>query len=286
MVTPSTCHRLDRYPLGFLFRLACRSGSFALPMETFDSLVSRAKVRRNGRLPAALRRAGLALALFSVPSVALAAVTAKGRVSGAEKLLNPVWAEAKDPTSHRYTFREPSPTVRPDVYTLTGHLPKELAVVVLGAKGAAQKVPVTVSIAGGRTTPVTVVVPEGQQIQFENKDPFPHKIYDTGNKGLNAVETAPAKSRAWTPPGPGKYEIRDQFAPSVRSWIVVEPRAIASTYPDRKGEFTVELEPGAYKLRGYFNGEPVGAELDVVITPFPAQDQPIKAPLVVGEAAK
>ena len=96
-----------------------------------------------------------------------------------------------------------------------------------------------------------------------------------------AVETGTTKSRAWTPPGPGKYEIRDQMAPSLRSWIVVEPRAMASAYPDRKGDFAIELEPGTHKLRGYFNGEPVGQELDIVVTPFPAE-QPLKAPLVVG----
>ena len=56
---------------------------------------------------------------------------------------------------------------------------------------------------------------------------------------------------------------------------------MASTYPDRKGEFSLDLEPGPHKLRAYFNGEAVGQELDVVITPFPAE-QPLKAPLVVA----
>jgi hypothetical protein len=265
-------------------------------METNDSLVSKAREPisrrfgaliehlglRGARRPAPLfRRIGIALFVVTVPGMAFAAVTAKGKLSGAEKLLNPVWGEAKDPNAHRYTFREPSPTVRPDVRTLTGHLPKEVAIVALGEKGTAQKVPVTVIIAGGRTTPVTIVVPEGQVIQFENRDPFPHKIYDTGNKGLAPVELATTKSRSWTPPGAGKYEIRDHMAPSVRSWVVVEPKAMASTYPDRKGEFALDLEPGPHKLRAYFNGEPVGQELDVVITPFPTE-QPLKAPLVVS----
>ena len=253
-------------------------------METYDTLVSKAREPVSRRFGAIFRRIGIALAFVTVPGVAFAAVTAKGKLSGADKLLNPVWTEAKDPNAHRYTFREPSPTVRPDVRTLTGHLPKELAIVVLGEKGTAQKVPVTVIIAGGRTTPVTIVVPEGQVIPFENRDPFPHKIYDTGNKGLTEVETGTTKSRSWTPPGPGKYEIRDRLSPSVRSWVVVEPKAMASTYPDRKGDFAIDLEPGPHKLRAYFNGEPVGQELDVVITPFPAE-QALKAPLVVGTAA-
>ncbi|KYF54691.1 hypothetical protein BE08_34915 [Sorangium cellulosum] len=216
-----------------------------------------------------------------MPGAALAAVTIKGRATGMPKLLNPVWNEAKDPKANRYTFREPSPTVRADVRTLVGYAPKELCVAALGEKGAPQKTPRSIVIAGGRTTPVTLVVAEGQQLQFENRDPFPHKIYDVGNKGLQPVEIAAAKTRAWTPPGPGKYEIRDQLAPSIRSWIVVEPRTVAVAYPDRQGNFAIELEAGKYTLQGYFNGEPVGKPLEVVAKPTP-DEQFIKEALVVG----
>jgi hypothetical protein len=254
------------------------------------SRVYRGLIGRHGdpglHLPRFMRRLGYVVALLTLPGVALAAaVTVKGKTTGTSKLLNPVWNESKDPNLHRFTFREPSPTVRPDVRTLTGNLRKELCVAALVAdKAPPPKVPLRMKIIGGRTDPVTLVVAEGQQIQFENLDPFPHKLYDTGSKGLTAVETAAAKSRSWTPPGPGKYEIRDQSSPSVRSWIVVEPRVVGVGYPDRKGDFAIDLEPGKYKLRGYFNGEPVGAELDISVTPLPAEQQ-LKLPLVVGESA-
>jgi hypothetical protein len=235
------------------------------------------------------RRLGVVVALLAIPSAALAAanvVTVKGKASGTAKLMNPSWNEAKDPKSHRFTFREPSLTVRQDVRNLTGFLPKELCIAALvaeGSKGPTPKVPLRVTIAGGRASPVTLVVGEGQQIQFENHDPFPHKLYDTGNKGFAAAETPVDKSRSWTPPGPGKYEIRDQATPSLRSWIVVEPRTVKVDYPDRKGDFSIELEPGKYKLRGYFNGEPVGAEIDAVVAPVPAE-QLLKVPLQVGDS--
>ncbi|MCC6558077.1 MAG: hypothetical protein IT372_34450 [Polyangiaceae bacterium] len=230
-----------------------------------------------------MRRIALSLALLAVPGAALAAtVTVKGKVVGSAKLLNPVWNEAKDTKSNRYTFREPSATVRADVRTLTGYLPKELCVAALGEKGAALKVPLRIVVAGGRTTPVTLVVAEGQQVQFENQDPFPHKLYDTGNKGLQAVETAAAKSRTWTPPGPGKYEIRDQLAPSVRSWIVVEPRTVGVGYPDRQGGFAIDLEPGKYTLRAYYNGEKVGTDLEIVAGPAPAE-QLLRDPLKIAD---
>ncbi|WP_437673792.1 hypothetical protein [Sorangium sp. So ce131] len=229
-----------------------------------------------------IRRLALTLAIVAAPGVALAAVAVKGKVTGVPKLLNPVWNEAKDPKANRYTFREPSPTVRADVRALVGYAPKEVCVAALGEKGAPLKTPLRVVVAGGRTSPVTLVVAEGQQIQFENQDPFPHKLYDTGNKGLQPVETAAAKTRAWTPPGPGKYEIRDQLAPSIRSWIVVEPRTVAVGYPDRQGNFTLEVEAGKYTLQGYFNGEPVGKPLEAVVKG--PDEQFIKEPVVVGEA--
>ncbi|HEY4120674.1 MAG TPA: hypothetical protein VGM56_22570 [Byssovorax sp.] len=222
------------------------------------------------------------VALLALPGVALAAVV-KGKTQGAQKLMNPVWNEAKDPNLHRYTFREPSATVRQDVRALTAFLPKELCIAALGEEGKPDKRPMRVVIAGGRTTPVTLVVAPGQMIQFENHDPFAHAIYDTGKKGLEPTPTAPSSQRTWTPPGPGKYEIRDKATPSLRSWIVVEPKAVAVGYPfNRTGDFALELEPGHYRLRGYFNGEPVGSELEVDVRPKP-NEQELKSPLVVSE---
>jgi len=232
-----------------------------------------------------LRRAAFALCALLIPTAAFAAVTAKGRVEGASQLQNPVWNEAKDKSSHRYNFREPSPTVRPDVRTLTGFLPKELCIVALGEGAKARPEPLRVSLLGGRFSPVTLVVPQGQAIQFENRDPFPHRIYTVGQGGLPPGEIQPTKTRAWTPPGPGKYELRDELSPSVRGWVVVEPKAVAVAYPNRAGEYAISLEPGTYTFRGYFNGEAVGKELPVTVAPAPA-DQLVKDALVVGEKPK
>ncbi|HVY45332.1 MAG TPA: hypothetical protein VHB21_05605 [Minicystis sp.] len=224
----------------------------------------------------------LVAALVVAPSVAFAAVV-KGKLQNASKLLNPVWNEAKDPNLHRYTFREPSATVRPDVRALTAFLPKEVCIAALGEEGKPDKRAMRVVIAGGRTTPVTLVVANGQTIQFENHDPFGHVLYDVGNKGLNATETGKGKQRTWTPPGPGKYEIRDKATPSLRSWIVVEPKTVAVGYPiTRAGDFALELDPGHYTLRAYFDGEAVGNPLEIDVRPKP-NEQELKSPLVVSE---
>ncbi|MBK8251845.1 MAG: hypothetical protein IPK82_04155 [Polyangiaceae bacterium] len=228
----------------------------------------------------------LALAVLLVPGVALSAapVTVKGRLAGTQKLLNPVWNEAKEPTSHAYTFREPSVTTRTDARNLTAQLDKEVAIVAVSDAGGV-KVKGNMVVMGGRISPVTLVITQGETVQIENKDPFPHKLYDTGNKGLQVGETPANKARSWAPPGPGTYEIRDQAAPSVRAWIVVEPKAVAVTYPDRKGEFGIDLEPGKYKLRAYHNGVVVGKEMDFVVNPAPAE-QPLKSPLLVSDEPK
>lgn len=211
-----------------------------------------------------------------------------GRVAGGEALLNPVWVEAADPKNHRYTFRVPSTTVSAQAKRLTAYLPKELCIVALGQTPAEpKKSPVPVTISGGRTTPVTLVVPPGQEIQLENHDPFPHRIYEygEGDKSLQASDIEPTKSRRWTPPKPGTYELRDELAPSLRSWIVVEPKAHEVAYVDFKNEFRMELDPGAYTLRGYFTGKPVGKPLPANVNALPKQ-QRLAAPLVVGEKKK
>lgn len=231
------------------------------------------------------RSAFIAAALALVaPSIVLAA-TVKGKVVGTQDLLNPVWNEAKSPDSHRYTFREPASSVPPDTRILRGNLSKELAIVVLTeAKAEKNAKAIRVTIEGGRTWPVTLVVAEGQEILFENTDPTDHAIYEANDKGgLTRGTMKPDTTRTWTPPGPGKYEIRDELSPSVRSWIVVEPHAAMVLYPTRKGDFDISnVEPGTYKLRAYYSGEPVGEELPFEVKPAPIE-QPLKEPLKAGE---
>jgi len=228
----------------------------------------------------ALRKLAITLALAAIPSAALAAATVKGRIAGQQKLMNSVWVDAKE-KAKTFTFREPSATVRADVRELTSYLPKELSIVATGGAGSSPKGAKVVSVAGGRTNPVTIVVAQGQAVQFDNKDPFSHKLYETGGK-MQATELPKGKSRTWTPPGPGKFEFRDQLSPSIRSWVVVLPSLAGVTHPDKKGEFSLELEPGSYKLRGYHNGDAVGQELDITVKPAPA-DQQLKDPLVLGD---
>lgn len=212
-------------------------------------------------------RASLLSALVLLPGVALAA-TVKGQVRGHNELINPVWEEAARGDNNRFTWREPSPTVRAEFRTLFGLAPKELCIVGVSAgKVDPPKVPILVTLGGGRTTPVTIVVAPGTRLRFRNNDPFRHRLYAVGEKSLPPADMAIASERDWTAPGPGTYELRDELAPSVRSWVIVKEGVSSIGYPDRKGRFFLTLEPGDYQLEYYFAGKSIGTPRPITVGP-------------------
>src|SRR5262249_33821261 len=150
------------------------------------------------------------------------------------------------------------PTVRSELRNLYAYAPKEICIAALAnAPQQAASAPVPVSVGGGRTSPVTLVVAPGTRIHFENRDPFTHKLYAVGQSSFPPGDIAKGAARDWTAPGPGRYEIRDELSPSVRSWVVVEPNLAAVTFPQPTGQFTfAPLTPGQYTVRAYFMGLP------------------------------
>lgn len=200
--------------------------------------------------------------------VASRAAVVKGRTQGLGKLVNPVWNEAKEASSNRYTWREPSPTVRAEFRALFPFGPKEVCIAAIGPNAATPNPnPIAFRINGGRTTPVTLVVAPGTTLEFQNRDPFPHRPYIVGNASFQAADMKSGGARQWkVPPGPGKYEVRDQLAPSIRSWIVAEPNVAAVAFPGRDGNFTYgNLPPGDYTLKAFFNGEATGKPVPVKV---------------------
>ncbi|MCL2825238.1 MAG: hypothetical protein FWD57_14705 [Polyangiaceae bacterium] len=207
----------------------------------------------------------LTLALLLVPGVALGA-TVKGQVKGHNELINPVWEEAARPDTNRYTWREPSPTVRSEFRRLFGLAPKELCIVGVSKKRVdPPKVPMLVFVGGGRTTPVTIVVAPGTRLRFRNNDPFKHRLYAVGDSSLPAADIAMAAEREWTAPGPGVYELRDELAPSLRSWVVVKEGVASIGYPNRQGQFYLTLDPGEYSLEYFFAGNPIGTPRAITV---------------------
>jgi hypothetical protein len=204
-------------------------------------------------------------AAFGVLAVLLASTApadaskVKGRIENWRLLTNPVWNEAKDPKKHGYSFRESVTTVRAEFRRLFPHVPKEVCIAAISTDKQKPVPPVLIRVGGGRTTPVTIVVPPGTQLQFKNTDPFKHRLYIPGNASFAPNDTIKGGIRGWTVPGPGVYEIRDELAPSLRMFVVAEANVAGMAYPSMKGDFVLNVEqPGEYTLQAYFSGKKVG----------------------------
>jgi hypothetical protein len=191
----------------------------------------------------------------------------KGKLENFRLLENPVWAESKEPQKHGYSFREPVPTVRAEFRKLFPHIPKELCVAALGAEKQSALPPILIRVGGGRTTPVTIVVPPGTKLTFQNTDPFKHRLYGVGISTFPPNDTIKGGTREWSVPGPGAFEIRDELAPSLRMFVIGEPNVAAIAYPSMKGEFALTIkDPGEYTLQAYFAGKKVGEPMLVAAT--------------------
>lgn len=220
------------------------------------------------RAPGASRRllyCLLALSVLAVPATA-AAAKVRGRLEGFRLLTNPVWADARDPKQHGYSFREPVPTVRAEFRRLFPHIPKELCVAAIAATPQKAPQPILVRVGGGRTTPVTIVVPPGTRLTFQNTDPFKHRLYGVGIKTFPPSDSIRGATRDWTVPEAGTYEIRDELAPSLRMWVVSEPNVATVSYPSLKGEFALNVEqPGEYTVQAFFAGKKIGQAIPVKV---------------------
>lgn len=224
----------------------------------------------------------LVAGLVALPSSADAA-RVKGRFEGFRALQNPVWAEAKDPKNHGYSFREPVPTVRAEFRRPFPHIPKELCIAAIATGPQKAQPPVLIRVGGGRTTPVTLVVTPGTRLTFQNTDPFKHKLFGVGIKTFAVSDTGPGGTRDWSVPGPGVFEIRDDAAPSLRMWIVSEPNLAQASYPSMKGDFSLNIqEPGDYVLQAYFAGKKVGPATPVTVA---AADVDLKIPIKVNDSS-
>ncbi len=235
------------------------------------------------RFPVALARTSAVLLLSALASTALAG-SVRGRIAGQEKLIPDVYVEASKSDSHRWTWREPSPTVKAEFHVLSGNPSRDLCIAAMSTANANPHDPVLVRVTGGHTIPTTIVISPGTRVVFENRDPFPHRLFQSGpvNPSWKAEGLESARRREWTaPPGQGRFEFRDELFPSVRTFVIVEPQVVDIAYPGHDGGFAINLANGDYVLKAYFNGKQVGRPVGVSIN----RDKPLdlKDPVNVGE---
>lgn len=223
------------------------------------------------RLPATFgtrwgRACGWVAVLTALVPASAEAAKLRGRIDGFRNLLNPVWAEARDPKQHGYSFREPVATVRAEFRRLFPHAPKEICIAALAPAPQKAPPPVLVRIGGGRTTPVTIVVPPGTRLTFQNTDPFKHRLHGVGIPTFQPADTVRGATREWSVPGAGVFEIRDDLAPSLRMWVVGDVNVAAIAYPSMKGDFALSVEePGEYTVQAFFAGKKIGPALPVTV---------------------
>jgi len=223
----------------------------------------------------------LLMAALAVMASSALAGSVRGKISGQEKLLPDVYLEASKGDAHRFTWREPSPVVRAEFRNLTANPSRDLCIGAFSASNQPAHPPILVKITGGHTNPTTLVVAPGTRISFENRDPFPHRLFVVGNDAWKAEDTGAGARREWTAASQGRVEFRDQLFPSVRMFIIVDPQVVDIAFPARDGSYAVNLPAGDYVLKAFFNGRQVGRALSVVTKEKGNID--LKEPLNVGE---
>jgi hypothetical protein len=225
----------------------------------------RSWVRRKTYIVAPLVIMGSALASGTLlAGSSPVAVGVKGKVSGWEKLLPQAYVEASGNDSHRYTWREPSPTVKQDFRKLSANVSRDVCVVAVGAGAAQAHEPLAVKVTGGRLTPGTIVLSPGSRLSFKNVDPFPHVLFEVANDKWAPNPTAPGSTREWAATTPGLHVIRDQLFPSMAMYVMVDPNAVEFALPDHDGAFTMAVTPGDYTFKTFFEGKQVGKSADAV----------------------
>jgi hypothetical protein len=249
-----------------------------------DSVFGLPSLATMGRNVALLSTVGV-LALFTIPSHA-AGPNVKGKITGYEKLTPEVYAETAKPESKRWTWREPSPSVPNQFRVLSANPSRDIC--LAATTGANQeKQDFLMSVTGGRVFPTTIVVTPNSGLTFKNFDPFKHRIYvmsANGQKLLQPDDLQPNATRNWAAQGPGRYEVRDELFPSIRTYVVVDPQVASIAYPGRDGAFVFTLPAGDYVLKAFFNGKPVGKQVN-----FTAKDRGVvdlKEPLKLDEATE
>jgi hypothetical protein len=213
---------------------------------------------------------------------AAATPTVKGRVSGWEKLFPAIYAEAAAPDAHRYTWREPSPTVKQEFRKLSANVSRDVCVAAITASPASAHEPLAIKVTGGRLTPSTLVLSPGSRLSFKNVDPFDHVLYEAGSDKWAPNPMGPGATREWAATSPGLHQIRDQAFPSLVMYVMVEPGAVEYALPDHDGAFAMTVPSGDYTIKAFFDGKPVGKSFEGVHVGEHGLE--IKDPLTVGGA--
>jgi plastocyanin len=206
----------------------------------------------------------------------------RGKIAGESKIVPEVYAEMAK-AEHRYTWREPSPTVKPEFRALSVNVSRDVCIAAISTGTAQPHEAIQITVTGGHTVPTTIVVSPGTKLLFVNHDPFPHRLYGMpGNDAFKESETTPSGSRDWTATSPGRFEFRDKLSPTLRFFAVVDPGVVDVVYPGHNGTFAFrDLPAGDYFLKAFANGKQIGKPVQAVSKNGTVE---LKEPLTLEEA--
>lgn len=210
------------------------------------------------------------LALSGARPDSAGAASLRGAIRGQAGLVSPVLVEARAPSSRRYSFREPVPTVASEFRRLYPYAPHEVCIVALGGDRPQPvgRKGLEVLLVGGGARPGTVVVGAGTHLRFTNREPFVRRPFAVSDPLFSEAVLRPGGERTWAARKSGRYEFRDAAAPSMRlSVVVAEQTVAASAFPSAAGDFRMNLPPGQYVLEAYFAGEKVSKPRRVTVRP-------------------
>jgi len=224
----------------------------------------------------------VALGAVAVASSALAGQV-RGKIAGADKVIPEAYADMSKVEAHRYTWREPSPTVKPEFRVLSANPSRDICIAAISSGTAQPHEAIQITVTGGHTVPTTIATSPGTKLLFVNHDPFTHRLYQVGGE-FKESDTTPGGSRDWVAPGAGKYEFRDKLAPTLRFYVVVDPGVVEVVYPGHNGTFAFrDLPTGDYFLKAFANGKQYGKQVQAVATRGTLE---LKEPLALEEAGK
>jgi hypothetical protein len=228
------------------------------------------------------RNLALTAALFTVAGTAFGS-TIRAKITGQEKLQPDVYVEAAKADGHRYSWREPSPTVKQEFRNLTANPSRDVCIAAISGNVMPPHEPILVKVTGGHTIPTTLVISQGTRLSFEVRDPFPHRLYQVQNDQWGPQDTNAAAHREWTAAGEGRFEFRDALFPSIRMYVIVDKQVADVAFPGRDGNFAMNLPAGTYVLKAFFMGKQVGRDVSVASKEKGVLD--LKESLNVGEGA-
>ncbi len=153
----------------------------------------RSSVRRKTYIVAPLVLLGSALASGTIFGASPATVNVRGKVTGWDKLVPQVYAEAAaDP--HRYTWREPSPTVKTEFRRLSANVSRDVCIVATSAAQSASARAARRAAHRRRLTPSTLVLSPGSRLSF-SRTSIPSRTCSTRSETTSGPRTRPPAAR-------------------------------------------------------------------------------------------